>query len=371
MQASVATYDRLISLHGPDPAWILEASRVNETMGDVVGEDIGLADVAGAIVAYRRSTELDRNALQLDPRSARAQRALTNMQFKIGNAELDTDPAHALTDLRISLQSYDAFPADERSKLSNVRLRALIVRKQAVALSELGEFSQADPLFEDALKTFQRIEAADTAAVKDVRALGDLKRMQADMALNYENAADPALAEVPGDRRRNLLIARQIAEQDGATIQQIMKQDTSHPDWKAELASVQVQIAAIRSALHDPADTDALSKAPLAVLKAFANKENASVRLIGLYIAALLRGQPALLRDREFALACAEREVALTHRKDTESLLWLAQVYRGTGQIDKSRATANDGLALLPPTPPGSPKPNMRKLLEIQAQPAR
>ena len=371
MQASVTTYDRLIALPNPDLAWFLEASRVNDTLGDVVGEDIGLADVAAAIAAYRKSIDLDNRAVQLDPKDIRALRGLAHMQFKIGNAELDTDPAQALKDLRISLLNTDALPEIERAKLATVRQRALIVRKEAVAFSELGEFSRANLLFEDALKTFQRIEAADAAAVKDIRALGDVRRILQDMALSYENAADPALAEVPADRRRNLLMARQLAEQEAATIQEILKQDTSHQDWKAELASVQVQIAAIRLALHDAANPDPLSKAPLAVMRSFAIKEHASVRLVGLYIAALLREQPALLRDREFALACAEREVALTHRKDTESLLWLAQVYRATGQIDKSRATANEGLALLPPVQPGSANPIMRKLLEIQAQPAR
>jgi tetratricopeptide (TPR) repeat protein len=138
MQASVKSYDRLISLPGTDPNWLLEASRVNETLGDVVGEDIGLADVAGAIVAYRKSADMDRHAVEVDPKSMRARRALTNMQFKIGNAELDIDPSQALVDLRMALHSYDAFPAEDRAKLSNVRLRALIVRKQAVAFSELG-----------------------------------------------------------------------------------------------------------------------------------------------------------------------------------------------------------------------------------------
>jgi tetratricopeptide (TPR) repeat protein len=293
------------------------------------------------------------------------------MQFKIGNAELDTDPAQALNDLRVALQNTDALPEIERAKLSTVRQRALIVRKEAVALSELGEFSQANPLFEDALKTFQRIAASDSATVKDVRALGDLKRMLADMALSYENAADPVLAEVSGDRRRNLLLARQLLEQEAATIQQILKQDTSHPDWKAELASVQVQIASIRTALHDRADAGPLSNAPLALLRSFAIKDHASVRMIGLYIAALLSDPPSLLRDQQFAVARAERAVALTHRKDTESLLWLAQVYRTTGQAGKSRAAANEGLASLPPVQPGRAKPNMRKLLEIQAQTAR
>jgi tetratricopeptide (TPR) repeat protein len=371
MQASVKSYDRLISLPGADPNWLLEASRVNETLGDVVGEDIGLADVAGAIVAYRKSADMDRHAVELDPKSMRARRALINMQFKIGNAELDIDPSQALVDLRMALHSYDAFPAEDRTKLSNVRLRALIVRKQAVAFSELGQFSQADPLYDDALKTFQGIESADTSNAKDIRALGDVKRVLSDMVLNYESAADPALAEVHGDRRRNLSMARQLAEQEGVTIQQLVKQDTSHQDWKAELASAQVHIASIRIVLHDPADADALSKSPLAVLRSFALKDHASVRMIGLYIAALLSFEAALQRDRLFAVSCAEREVDLTHRKDAESLLWLAQVYLATGNVEKSRTIAGEGLALLPAPQPGGMKPTMRRLLEIQFERSR
>jgi hypothetical protein len=50
-------------------------------------------------------------------------------------------------------------------------------------------------------------------------------------------------------------------------------------------------------------------------------------------------------------------------------LLTLAQAFRATGQIEKSRATAREGLALLPPAQPGNVKPRNRKLLEVQAQP--
>jgi hypothetical protein len=52
-------------------------------------------------------------------------------------------------------------------------------------------------------------------------------------------------------------------------------------------------------------------------------------------------------------------------------LLTLAQAYRATGQIERSRATANEALALLPAPQAGSVKPRLRKLLEIQAQAAR
>ena len=191
------------------------------------------------------------------------------------------------------------------------------------------------------------------------------------MVFNYQNAADPALAEVPSDKRRNLLMARKFAEQEAATIQQILEHDTSHQDWKAELASVQAQIASIQDALHEPGNSETLSKKPLAIMRTFAIKDHASVRLIGLYIAALLADPPALLEDRQLAVSLSEREVVLTHHKDIPSLLWLAQVYRAAGQTNKSRATAKEGLALLPPLQPRGRKTNMQKLLEIQLQPSR
>jgi hypothetical protein len=48
----------------------------------------------------------------------------------------------------------------------------------------------------------------------------------------------------------------------------------------------------------------------------------------------------------------------------------LAQAYRAAGQIDKSRTAASEGLALLPPSQPGSVRPRLRKLLEIEAKSA-
>jgi serine/threonine protein kinase len=367
MQASVENYDRLLALPGATGAIFVEAGRVNETLGDVMGEDIGLADVAAAIAAYRKSIDLDNRGLQLDAQSLPARRALAHMQFKIGNAELDTDPSQALKDLRISLQENDALPHGESAKLSNLRMRALIVRKEAVALSELGRYSQANPLFADALSTFQQIAAADPANVKDIRALGDVKRIFFDMASSYEDAANPALAEVPGDQRRNLNLARTYWEQAAITIQQIEKQDTSHEELKAELASAQAHIASIRIELHDPGEAEALSKA-LAVLKSFATKDGASVRVLNLYVTALIDAGHAWPQHETSAISCAEREVALTHRKDTTAMLALAQVYRATGQLDQARKVASEALALLPATQPGAARSNIRKQLEIEAQ---
>jgi NifU-like protein involved in Fe-S cluster formation len=69
-------------------------------------------------------------------------------------------------------------------------------------------------------------------------------------------------------------------------------------------------------------------------------------------------------RQTQLGLVDAYNDIELSRRKVPSMLLTLAQAYRAAGQIEKSRATAKEGLALLP----GSVKPRLRKLLEIQAQ---
>ena len=45
----------------------------------------------------------------------------------------------------------------------------------------------------------------------------------------------------------------------------------------------------------------------------------------------------------------------------------LAQAYRSAGQLEKGRAAAKEGEALLPNLEPGATKPRIRKLLELEA----
>jgi hypothetical protein len=99
-----------------------------------------------------------------------------------------------------------------------------------------------------------------------------------------------------------------------------------------------------------------------------ARKDQASPLTLAQTAEDFLKVEPSSLRDPQFAVSCAEQAVALSHRQMPSMLLTLAQAYRAVGQIEKSRATANEGLALLPAIEPGSVKPRIRKLLEIQAQ---
>ena len=144
----------------------------------------------------------------LDPAFLRARRGLVTMQMKIGNVELDTAPALALTDFRGAMVKLDALPRAEQSRLDLTRTRALLLRKQAFALSELGRYAEANPLFEASTSIYQKIAAADP---KDARALRDLNRLLTNEIASYESAADPLLAAPGSSASNNIAAERKFA----------------------------------------------------------------------------------------------------------------------------------------------------------------
>jgi hypothetical protein len=97
-------------------------------------------------------------------------------------------------------------------------------------------------------------------------------------------------------------------------------------------------------------------------------KDPESLFILDLALEAILKVEPASLRDPRLAVKWAERGVALSHRKIPRWLLSLAQAYRDLGQIEKGRAAAREGLALLPILQPGATKPRIRRLLEIESR---
>jgi len=244
----------------------------------------------------------------------------------------------------------------------------VMLRKEANALVQLGEYSKATDHFAEVARIYQKFEAEDP---HDLRALADLQVVLIDEAIGFETAADPALAVSGGDRRRNLAAAEQLLTRAVGIMEKMLKQDPSDENWKSVLADAEVRLGAIQSVLHASGDAGTLAPKGLAALKNMAKKDQASAMILDQAANDFLKVQPASLRDPQFAVSCAERAVALSHRKSPSLLLTLAQAYRETGQIEKGRATAREGLALLPAPQPGSVKPRIRKLLEIQAQTAR
>jgi tetratricopeptide (TPR) repeat protein len=367
MREAARTYDKLIAGHDATPVLICEAAAAYGTLGDELGQSgtPSLADTSAALAAYRKTIALDNRALAIDSNFLRAKRGLGIMQMKVGSIELETDPAQALTDFQTGLQRFKALPPSDQSSLTTVRMRAHILRKEALALKELEEYSQAVPLFEEAAQIFRRLVAEDP---KDLRALADLAVVLEDEASNYEDAANPALTTLQGDRRRNLLDAERVLEQASAANERLLKQDPGSVVWKSQLANQQVRIGTIREILHAPGNSETLAKTGLTTLKDLAEKDQASPSTLNLAVSSLVTVEPASLRNSRAAVAWAEREVALSVRRSPAGLLSLAQAYRSAGEIDRARATANEGLALLPPLQPGATKPRIRKLLELEAR---
>jgi tetratricopeptide (TPR) repeat protein len=365
MRDAVKSYDVLAADPHATAALLAEVAGAHGTLADELGQPgtQSLGDGPGAIVEYGKDLSLTIRGLSIDPSLMRAKRAFIIAPLKIANVEMETDPAQALKDFRIALQRVDALPQAEQVNLATTRLRTILVRKEANALVQLGEYSEANALFAEIYPSFQRFVAADP---QDLRALEDLQVLLDDEAVGYEAAADPALAVAGSSPRANLAAEEDLLAQQIAILKEMFKQDPSNESWKMLQANAQVLLATTQSILRIPGDSNALAKAGLAVMRNSAKKDQASPLTLEQAAENFLKVEPASLRDPQFAVSCAERAVALSHRKVPVKLLTLAQAYRASGQVGKSRATAREGLALLPATQPGSVKPRLRKLLEIQ-----
>lgn len=370
MQAATEAYERLVAERDATPALISEAGAAYGTLGDELGQPgtPSLGDLAGAIDAYRKDIRLDERALSLDPNFPRARRGLGIVQLKIGNVEIETDPAQALEDYRLAEERFDALPESKQDGLSTLRIRANVVRKKATAMRELGEYAQAIPLFDQALAIQKQIAAADP---KDNRSLFDVYVDLTQKAYDYEYAADPALEADPQKRRRDLALAIPLLKEAQSIAVQLLKQTPSNEDRKASLADVQVRLGTAETELQTSGDAEKLAATGLVTLTGLAAKHPDSVLMLDFAVAALLTVKPATLRDPKLAIVCAEREALLTKRKQPSALLSVAQAYRSAGLNKQARTAAHEGLALLPFVSASAPIPRTRKLLELETEAKR
>jgi hypothetical protein len=175
------------------------------------------------------------------------------------------------------------------------------------------------------------------------------------------------LASAPKDRARNLAAAADLFGKVVEITAKMLQHDPTNENWKSVLADAQVRLGTAETELHQVGDSATIAGKGMAIMRELAKKDQASPMILDQAAEDFIRVQPASLRDPQFAVSCAERAVAFSHGQRPSQLLTLAQAYRATGQIEKSRATARQGLALLPAIQPGSAKPRIRKLLEKEA----
>jgi len=258
MRAAVATYDRVIAFPNVTPALIGDAAAAYGTLGDELGQSgtSSLADSDAALVVYRKTIELDNRALSIDPGFLRAHRGLSILQMKIGSVEMETDPAQALKDFQLALQRADTLPKADQSTYATMRMRSMVQRKEADAMSELGEYTQADALFKQVAAVQQRLAATDP---DDLRARADLEVVLNDEAIAFEDAADPALASSPNDRARNLAAAADLFAKVVDITGKMLQQDPTNENWKSVLADSQVRLGTAQTELHQAGDSAAIA----------------------------------------------------------------------------------------------------------------
>ena len=367
MKEATQVFGRLTAEKDATPAQLTEAGGALGTLGDELGQPgtFSMGDLAGAIAAYRRDLELNQRALSLDPNFLRARRALGIIQLKIGNVEIETDPAQALKDYQLAEEHYNALPESKQETLSALRMRANVLRKKAQAMRELGEYAQAIPLFDQAITIQRKISAADP---KDSRSLFDVYVDLTQKAYDYEDSADPALEADPQKRRRDLAAAIPLLKEALSIALKLQQEDASNERWKTMLADVQVRLGTAEQNLQISDGSEQIAVTGLASLKDLAAKQPDSLSVLDYELEALLTVKPVTLRDPKLAALCAEREALLTKRKEPGVLLAVAEAYHAAGKTEQAHAAALEGLALLPPIDPGTQASRTRKLLESEAE---
>jgi tetratricopeptide (TPR) repeat protein len=366
-RAAIANYDRLAATAGTTPEELFDMANGYDLLGDelgIIGVD-SLNDLPGALAAYRRYLDLNKQALSIYPKLAWARRGLVLGGQKVVEVEMDADPAQALNDALDGLQSISAMPKDDRESLPMQRSKIALRLDEAYALVQMGSYSEANEIVAATVQASQRLVAADP---QDLRALTDMNASLAQSSLVYEMEADPALAASADDRHKSLMDAERSFSAELAASEKLIEKGGGKEAWAPYVADAQVNLGSIQSMLHRGERPVEMAKKGLATLRGMASKNQVSPDILDDVAQDFLFAEPAVLKDPGFAVSCAERSVALTHRRMPSRLLTLAQAYRAAGQTEKSRATAREGLALLPSVQPGSVKPRIRKLLEIQAQ---
>jgi tetratricopeptide (TPR) repeat protein len=361
-QAAMATYERLLELPGGTPSEIYDAAKPYGLLGYELADQ---SDRAEALSAFRKYIDLNSRALKIDPNMLSAKQCLAVGQGMIVETETKTDPAQALNDIQNGFERLAALPKAEQKSEQILIMQAQLLNYEADALAQLGRYSEANAVGIRLVQTAQRLVSADPL---NLTALIGLHSGFDQEANAYEIAADPALGASASDRRRNLAAAQKPLAENIAVLERILKKDPSRIAMREDLADAQVYLGSIQTILHSGGDSAELVKKGLAAMRDLVKRDQDSPIALDLVVEDFLFAEPASLKDTQLAVSCAEREVALTHRKNPEMLLTLAQAYRAAGQIEKSRAAAKEGLALLPAPQPGIVKPRIRKLLEIQAQ---
>lgn len=355
---AVRSFEQLSSSPSATLTEVLDTAGAWGTLGDELGQDgtASLSDPAAAIDAYRHDFPLYERALRLDANSTRARRGVLITHLKIGSAEMYSDPGAALAefDSALAVRTGDGTTPG----LSDLRLRANILRKQGIASSETGDEARATRAFGDAENLYRSIAARDT---NDTRAQIDLAIQLQDEADSAESAADSDLAH-----RHALLALEEKKLLEIVSICDHIADLRKIEEWAVLSANSQVRAGVVDHDLNGVNHSVAATRQALITLRGIAAAPHASGATLTETSDAFRIAQPASLRDILFSVECARRADNLAQGKSAARDLTLALAYRSAGQIDAARSTARHGLSLLAPPRPGGKISTLQSQLEAQ-----
>jgi tetratricopeptide (TPR) repeat protein/predicted Ser/Thr protein kinase len=366
-RAAIAAYEQVIIHPAVQPVQLMDAARAYAMLADELGSgtNTGLHDVAGTLAVARKAGDLVNRALRIDPNFAGGRYRLATVQVRLVRVEIESNPAQAVRDAALGLDYLAAQPPQERGALKSIRVGEALDELKAWALAQLGRYAEANEAAARSVHACQRLAAADP---KDLRAQDDLMLALGIEAECLKSAGDPDLGATASDRRRSMTVAEKVLAQILSVLEGMLKLQASSSRWKPLLADAQVSLGSTRYHLRGGDDAADLARRGLATLREMSKSDWDSEETLGTTAMDFLTAEPASLRDPAFAVSCAERAADLSHHAAPSTLLTLAQAYRAAGQIDKSRAVAKEGLALMAPVQPGDPKPRTRRLLELQTR---
>ena len=364
-QRSIDVSSRLLALPGVSYEDLMAATRAWAALGDELGIESpkSMYDLPAARSAYRQMKALLDRALILDP-NGRARLAHAGMQLKIAEMDNFTDPDQELDDTREGLRELDVLPLEERQSLYYMRTRMYLLMLQIDALTQLGRYTEARTLANNVVSEGSARSAADP---QDERAKNDSIDGLDRLATIYESAGDPMLETSAVAQRRNLIAAEPVLLRKIAALK-TMQQSSSTEDLRPMMADAQVRLGIVQYKLRRDPAAAGLVASGLSVFRQICAGGQCPVMTLLAAAPDFLNAEPASARDPDLALRYAQRAVELSHHRIPILLLILARAYRANGEFDRSRATAREGLAILPPATEHSGRTNVRRLLEMQTR---
>jgi serine/threonine protein kinase len=367
MRASIDAFNAQFAHTSATPAELNEAAGAYNGLGDQMGLPgvASVGDSAGALDAYRKAVEYSRRALVLDPKFARSSRTVAIGYAKIGDILIQADPASAVLEYRQSLAAWSAMIAAGDSSTTSKRGVARIYLKLGQAFAVGRDYTSAFAAFDKAYSTLGPYAAADP---KDIRAKTDLFALEDFEAQTYVDMLNPELNHLAVDRGKTTQLAIALLRDSTSIIEKLVAIDPGNRIWLTNLAYDKVTLGMLEKTTADAKIGAQQSSSGIAELSKQASAPNASMDVLELAVSASLRVLPTSLRNSQSTVQFAERLVTLDHRRTPGYLALLSQAYDQSGQLEKAKAAATEGLALIAQPAPGVQATRTKLILEAESR---